>query len=104
MGDGVSMCGAPLDFFFFFLGGVVYFAAANQLPCIYLRFTMSRSLLVKTIKGEAFRIDVAEECKVREKSECKLVGHRHSHTAARGTRCKQRRFCHPTAAYFVHAI
>lgn len=26
----------------------------------------TRSLLVKTIKGEAFRIDVAEECLVRE--------------------------------------
>lgn len=65
------MCGAPLDFFFFFFLvfplAVLYFAAASQLPCSYLRFTMLRSLLVKTIKGEAFRIDVAEECKVREK-------------------------------------
>lgn len=38
----------------------------DQLPCHYLRFAMSRSLLVKTIKGEAFRIDVAEECMVSD--------------------------------------
>lgn len=39
----------------------------DQLPCHYLRFAMSRSLLVKTIKGEAFRVDVAEECMVSER-------------------------------------